>query len=431
MKKYGVLCLLVFTLFGCSKYDDSEIWDYVKGMNSRLTALEEKCKEINTNISALQTIVSALEKNDCITNVAPITKDGAVLGYTISFLKSAPITIYNGKDGNDGYTPVIGVKQDTDDLYYWTIDGEWLLTTGGEKVRASGIDGNNGTNGTNGTDGTNGDNGITPQLKIENEYWYVSYDAGTSWQMLGKATGNKGTDGVSFFSSVTVGISEVTFVLADGTTFSIPLQSSLIETEHEYVDLGLPSGTLWATCNVGADIPWEYGYYFAWGETEPRRGDYYVYNWTTYKYCNGNYKQLTKYCINSSYGMVDGKTILESLDDAATANWGDEWKMPSKEQFEELSNSNYTIIEKKMQYGVNGIKITSKSNNKSIFLSAAGLYNGGELYYEGETGLYWTCELSLSTVEPGCLACTMGFGSAGHSGRERCTGLPVRPVKNQ
>ena len=77
---------------------------------------------MNTNISALQTIVGAHENNDCITNVAPITKDGAVLGYTISFLKSAPITLYNGKDGQDGYTPVIGVKQDNDGLYYWTIN---------------------------------------------------------------------------------------------------------------------------------------------------------------------------------------------------------------------------------------------------------------------------------------------------------------------
>lgn len=418
MKKYGVLCLFAFTLFGCSNYDDSEIWDYVKEMNTRLTALEEQCKEMNTNISALQTIVGALESNDCITNVAPITKDGAVLGYTISFLKSAPITIYNGKDGNDGYTPVISVKQDTDGLYYWTIDGEWQLTGEGEKVRASSID------------GTNGNNGITPQLKIEDEFWYISYDAGTSWQMLGKATGDKGTDGASFFSSVNVGTTDVTFVLADGTTFSIPLQSST--AEHEYVDLGLPSGTLWATCNVGADIPWEYGYFFAWGDTRPGGG-----GWGSYKYCNGTQNQLTKYGISSNYGIVDNKTVLEPIDDAATANWGDSWKIPSKQQFEELINTTYTTIEWKMQYGVNGIKITSKSNDKSIFLSAAGYrYTNGSLY-SGETGYYWSCELTESYY-PGSGACYMSISLNGafvsydgSGGKDRCNGLSIRPVRKQ
>ena len=431
MKKYGVLCLFVFTLFGCSKYDDSEIWDYVKGMNSRLTELEEKCKDMNTNITSLQAIVAAFENGDYITNVAPVMKNGIQIGYTITFLKSAPITIYNGadgkdgNDGNDGYTPVIGVKLDADGLYYWTVDGEWLLTGSGEKVRASGTDGQDGSN------GKNGQNGITPLLKIENEFWYVSYDAGTSWQMLGKATGDKGTDGASFFSSVNVGTTEVTFVLADGTTFSIPLQSST--TEHEYVDLGLPSGTLWATCNVGAEIPWEYGYFFAWGDTRPGGG-----GWGSYKYCNGTQNQLTKYGISSDYGIVDNKTVLEPIDDAATANWGDGWKTPSKEQFEELINTTYTTIEWKMQYGVNGIKITSKNNNKSIFMSAAGYRHANGQFYSGETGYYWSCELTQSYY-PGSGACYMSIGGYGASiheyrsggGKDRCNGLSIRPVKNQ
>ncbi len=421
----------MLTMFSCSKYDDSEIWDYVKGINSRLTALEEKCKDMNTNITSLQAIVAAVENGDYITNVAPVMRNGIQIGHTITFLKSAPITIYNGSDGkdgndgNDGYTPVIGVKQDVDGLYYWTIDGEWLLTGSGAKVRASGIDGQDGTN------GTKGDNGITPLLKIENEYWYVSYDAGTSWQMLGKATGDKGADGASFFSSINVGTTEVTFVLADGTTFSIPLQSST--TEHEYVDLGLPSGTLWATCNIGADIPWEYGNLFAWGDTRPGGG-----GWNSYKYSNGTQNQLTKYGINSNYGIVDNKTVLEPIDDAATANWGDGWKMPSKEQFEELINSNYTTIEWKMQYGVNGIKITSKNNNKSIFMSASGYRHANGQFYSGETGYYWSRELSLDSYYPGCGGCYMSFGTAyagvsgnGSGGVDRCNGLSIRPVKNQ
>ena len=129
VKSFVTALLLVFTMFSCSKYDDSEIWDYVKGMNTRLTALEEKCKDMNTNITSLQTIVAAFENGDYITNVAPVMRNGIQIGYTISFLKSPAITIYNGADGKggkDGYTPVIGVKQDTDELYYWTIDGEKL-----------------------------------------------------------------------------------------------------------------------------------------------------------------------------------------------------------------------------------------------------------------------------------------------------------------
>ena len=256
MKKfYGILCLLVLSVVSCSKYDDSELWDYVKDMNQRLTTLEEKCKEMNTNISSLQTLVGAFESGDYITNVAPVTKDSKTIGYTISFRNSPAITIYNG---TDGYAPVIGVKKDVDDLYYWTIDGEWLLDNEGNKVQASGAD------------GTNGENGITPQLKIENEYWYISYDSGATWQKLGKATGPKGNDGNTLFSSVEVGENEVTFVLADGTSFSIPLKNSTVEDVHEWVDLGLPSGTLWATCNVGANNPGEYGDYFAWGEIRPK-----------------------------------------------------------------------------------------------------------------------------------------------------------------
>lgn len=429
-----LLCLLVFSMFGCSKYDDSGICDYVKGMNTRLAALEEKCKDMNTNITSLQAIVAAFENGDYITNVAPVKRNNIQIGYTITFLKSAPITIYNGNDGvdgndgNDGYTPVISVKQDTDGLYYWTVDGEWLLTDGGKKVRASGIDGQDGNDGSNGTNGTNGTNGITPLLKIEGEYWYVSYDAGTSWQMLGKATGDKGKDGASFFSSVDVGTTEVTFVLADGTRFSIPLQSYTTDTEHEYVDLGLPSGTLWATCNVGAEIPWEFGDYFAWGETEPK----YNYTWDNYKYCTGSEHKLTKYGAYSKYGIVDNKSVLEPMDDAATANWGSEWQMPSREQFKELIDENNNSVVLKMQYGVYGLKITSKRNGKSIFLSAAGVNN-----VNYEMGCYWTCDLVVDQYT-NCLNASSLYidYQAGRrirqlNGRDRYTGASVRPVRKQ
>ena len=105
--------------------------------------------------------------------------------------------------------------------------------------------------------------------------------------------------------------------------------------DYVYVDLGLPSGLLWATCNVGADNPEDYGDYFAWGETQPKD----TYNWSTYQYCNGSYNTLTKYCSNSSFGyngFTDDLTTLLPEDDAATANWGSHWRMPTEEEWQEL-----------------------------------------------------------------------------------------------
>ena len=159
---------------------------------------------------------------------------------------------------------------------------------------------------------------------------------------------------------------------------------------HEYVDLGLPSGTLWATCNVGASSPEEYGDYFAWGETKPKT----TYNWSTYKYCKGTETTMTKYCTSSSYGTVDNKTELEPSDDAATANWGSGWQMPSKEQLYELYNSSYTTTTWTTMNGKYGRKITSKNNGNSIFLPASGCRNDTSLVDAGSYGDYWSRSLS-------------------------------------
>ena len=159
--------------------------------------------------------------------------------------------------------------------------------------------------------------------------------------------------------------------------------------DHDYVDLGLPSGTLWATCNVGASSPEEYRDYFAWGETQPKTS----YNWSTYKYCKGSASTMTKYCTNSSCGTVDNKTEHEPSDDAATVNWGSNWQMPSLEQLKELYNSSYTTTTWTTMNGVYGRKITSKSNGNSIFLPAAGSRRGTSLDSAGRCGSY--CSRSL------------------------------------
>ena len=173
---------------------------------------------------------------------------------------------------------------------------------------------------------------------------------------------------------------------------------SFVESEeHEYVDLGLPSGTLWATCNVGASSPEEYGDYFAWGETVPK--DY--YGWSTYKWCNGSNDTMTKYCANSSYGyngFTDNLTELQPEDDAATANWGSPWRMPSLAQIEELNDSSYTTTVWTQLNGVYGRKVTSKSNGNSIFLPAAGSRWNDELNNAGRYGDYWSSSLYPSYV---------------------------------
>ena len=260
MKKLFAYLLVAITMIiaGCSEsFDDSKIWDKLDNHESRIAKLEELCKQMNTNISSLQTIVNALQNKDYVTGVTPITKNGETVGYTITFSKSQPITIYHGKDGKDGQngtdckdgadgkdgtTPIIGVKQDTDGIYYWTLNGEWMLDANGNKIKAQGTDGKDGANGEDGedgADGVNGDNGadgkdgITPQLKIENDYWYISYDNGASWTQLGKATGEDGSDGSdgkdgdSFFQSVDTSNDEyVIFTLADGTEIVLPLKST-------------------------------------------------------------------------------------------------------------------------------------------------------------------------------------------------------------
>ena len=130
----ALCCAAVFS--SCNEFDDSLLWEKINDHEKRIAALEELCKQMNTNISALQAIVTALQDNDYVTGVAPITKEGETIGYTITFSKSDPITIYHGKDG---HTPQLCVKPDTDNIYYWTLDGEWLLDSSGNKIQAQGI----------------------------------------------------------------------------------------------------------------------------------------------------------------------------------------------------------------------------------------------------------------------------------------------------
>ncbi len=158
------------------------------------------------------------------------------------------------------------------------------------------------------------------------------------------------------------------------------------DEQHEYVNLGLPSGTLWATCNVGANAPEKYGDYFAWGETIPKNN----YGWSTYKWCKGTSTTMTKYCTQSNYGyngFTDGKTELGPEDDAAYVNWGSSWRMPTKAQQDELrGNCTWTWTTRN---GVNGQLVTGPNGN-TIFLPAAGYRCDEVLCDVGSWGNYWS-----------------------------------------
>ena len=250
MKKYFsilFLCLSCCLLSGCSNDDEiNDLSEKVDGLTQRVEVLENWRNETNTNIQSLQALVQSLMNNDMITSVVPVMSGNEVIGYTISFLKSAPITIYHGEDGKDGvdgkdgadgndgadgadgetgtdgYTPKIGVKQDTDGIYYWTLDGKWLLDENGAKVKAqgeNGADGEDGEDGADGANGTDGANGLTPELKIgEDGYWYVSYD-GIKWTKVGDKPAYGASD---IFKEIKIEESQITFVLTDGTELVVP-----------------------------------------------------------------------------------------------------------------------------------------------------------------------------------------------------------------
>lgn len=217
-----------------------------------------------------------------------------------------------------------------------------------------------------------------------------------------------------------------------------------VQDSNEYVDLGLPSGTLWATCNVGADSPEKLGNSFAWGETEPKED----YLWDNYRHCMGSETTLTKYCWYSSNGyngFTDNKKELDPEDDAATANWGSNWQMPSQEQMEELIYGGYVEILWTVLNGVNGMLFTSYSNGKSIFLPAGG-FRSSEGIDNGESsngssdgisgnvnvaGDYWSRSIDLNNNYEPYYRYFCSDYRFGQSLYQRYYGRNIRPVRKQ
>ena len=203
----------------------------------------------------------------------------------------------------------------------------------------------------------------------------------------------------------------------------LSVSDNTINDNYEWVDLGLTSGTLWATMNIGARTPEEYGYYFAWGETTPKN----YYDWDTYKWCVDNFNNLNKYCTDNRFGFVDNKTELDPEDDAAYVNWGFNWRMPTDAQFDELRSECYwlwTSIN-----GVNGYLVSSKLNSASLFLPAAGDCFASSVFSAESEGNYWSRTLYAGETYN---AYNLGFGSdhVGYSGcwnREK--GYSIRAVR--
>jgi len=176
-------------LVSCGSYDDTELKNKVNELENRVAKLESA---VNANTQSILALVEASKSNDAVTGFSELNDKS---GYIITFASGKSITLYHGKNGS---TPAIGVKADSDGIYYWTVDGEWLLS-GGKKVKAEGKD------------------AVTPKFKIENDNWFISQDGGKTWTNLGKA---KEKD---IFKSVSLDGGFVNVVLADGTAFKIPV----------------------------------------------------------------------------------------------------------------------------------------------------------------------------------------------------------------
>lgn len=245
MKIFLVLIFVSIAAVSCSKFDDSLLWKKIEDNASRIAKLESQVSDLNSNVTTLQSLVNALQAGDMISSVSELS-DGS--GIVITFTSGKSIVINHGKngedgrdgdDGKDGITPVISIRQAEDGIYYWTLNGDWILKENGEKLR---VEGNNGKDG---NDGNNGNDDVAPKFKIQDGYWYVSYDNERSWEKLGKATGDNGLngdDGVSLIVSVEKKDSELVITLIDGNTISIPFEKKAPEG---FTDMGL--SVYWAS----------------------------------------------------------------------------------------------------------------------------------------------------------------------------------------
>ena len=233
---------------------------------------------------------------------------------------------------------------------------------------------------------TNGGDVAFKDISKFNHIWDTEIAVLPGTEVTVIATPDEGAEFAGWFVGDTVVCTETEYTFIVNEYVDLIARFIMVINGHECVDLGLPSGLKWACCNVGASEPWEYGGYYAWGETEEKSN----YTWKKYKWCNGSEDSMTKYCTDSDYGRVDNKTVLDPADDVAHVKWGGSWRMPTLDEIRELVNRcnwQWTSLN-----GVNGYRVTGPNGN-SIFLPAAGQrYRTGHLD-RGTNGYYWSSSL--------------------------------------
>lgn len=213
-------------------------------------------------------------------------------------------------------------------------------------------------------------------------------------------------------------------LLGPGSLCHAQIEGKAQSNGYEYIDLGLPSGTKWAACNVGTDLAWKGGRYFAWGEVAPKD----TFTWETYKHCEGSAMDLKKYNAMPGKGTTDTLSALLPEDDAATIQWGNAWCTPTIEQFRELqAGCNWSWTPNYNNTGLAGNVGQSKKNGNTIFFPAVGYVGTGKTYSYGDYGDYWTSTLD---VEDCGYALDFSFvsGSFSSFGNSRYIGQSVRPV---
>lgn len=212
MKKYILLLFTsITTLISCSTFDHSAILEQLRDHEERIQKLETLCSQLNSNVEAIQTILTALESNDYVTDIVKMMEDGAEIGYSITFAKGGTINIYHGQSGADGNAPKIGIRKASDGEYYWTSDDEWLTDEDGDMIPAVVPDDPDGKY-------------ITPLFRVAEGRWYVSYDHGNTWREIGQDGELNGGEDV--FQDVTYDEDYLYITLSDGTVVKIPRQSS-------------------------------------------------------------------------------------------------------------------------------------------------------------------------------------------------------------
>ena len=207
---FNILCAILLLALTACQHD--EIWEQLRDHEQRIEQLEKQCRELNSNIAAIQTILAAVQQNDYVTQVMKVMENGVEVGYSITFAKSGTITIYhgtNGAAGTNGATPQIGVRKAEDGSYYWTSNGEWITDENGDKIPAAY---------SNGGDGKY----ITPQFRIVDDVWYVSYDNGNSWRLYDDSANNN----EAVFTDIVIADGYIVLTTSDGTTLQIPTKET-------------------------------------------------------------------------------------------------------------------------------------------------------------------------------------------------------------